>query len=87
MTDSNPYHWVSPVASGQFRTHQTSLWTDLFWFHRTLDRLDPTDSKAVAAVLLAFFFLATAVAECRSYRTPEVVAATYETYLGVGSDE
>lgn len=43
---------------------------DLFWLHRTLDRLDPGDSKLVAAGLLAFFMLTTVVAEWREYRAP-----------------
>lgn len=73
------FHWVSPVFSEQLHTlHQTSLWTDLFWFHRTLDRIDPTDSKATAALCLAFLILATALAEYRSYRAPQVVRSTYD---------
>ncbi len=80
------FHWISPVANQQLRAiHQTSLWTDLFWFHRTLDRIDPTDSKSIAAVLLAFFILATAVAERRGYRTPAMVASAYESYLDTES--
>lgn len=75
-------HWVSPVYSQQLRTvHQTSLWTDLFWFHRTLDQIDPSDSKAIAAVFLAFFILTTVVAEHRSYRIPEVVKPVYDSFL------
>lgn len=74
------FHWVSPVFKQQLHTiHQTSPWMDLFWFHRILDRVDLTDSKAVAAVFLAFFVLTTAIAEHRSYRTPELVKSTYDS--------
>lgn len=75
-------HWVSPVAKQQLHTiHQTSLWADFFWLHRTLDRIDPTDSKTTAAVLLAFFILTTAIAEHRSYRIPDIIKSTYDSYL------
>jgi len=73
-------HWVSPVFTQQLHTiHQTSLWTDLFWFHRTLDQVDPTDSKAIAALFLGFFILATVITEHRNYRTPETITATYDS--------
>lgn len=52
---------------------------DVFWFHRTLDVLDPTDSKAVAAVILAFFIATTMLAERRSYRALAVVVDAYES--------
>lgn len=73
-------HWVSPIFTHQLHTfHQHSLWTDLFWLHRTLDRADPTDSNTIAAILLAFFILTTMIAEHRSYRTPNLVKATYDS--------
>lgn len=82
------FHWVSPVAKAQLRAvHQTSLWTDLFWFHRTLDRVDPTDSKTVSAMFLALFMLATVLAEHRSYRVPDAVESTYDAYLDTDSSE
>ena len=76
------FHWVSPVFAQELRTiHQTSPWTDLFWLHRTMDQVDPSDSKAIAAVFLVFFILTTMIAEHRSYHTPEVVTSTYDTIL------
>jgi len=76
------FHWVSPIAAERLRhVHQTSAWTDLFWFHRLWDRADPTDSKAIAAVLLGCFVLATMLAERRAYAVPEPVAAAYDSYL------
>ncbi|GAB3669065.1 hypothetical protein [Halopiger thermotolerans] len=82
------FHWVSPIAKQQLHTiHQTSLWTDLFWFHRTLDRMDPTDSKTVGATMLTLFLLATAIAEHRSYRVPDVVESTYDAYLDTESPD
>lgn len=78
------FHWISPIAAQRLRDlHQTSVLTDLFWLHRTWDRLDPTDSKLIAAGLLAFLFAATAIAEHREYQVPEAVETTYREYLNV----
>jgi hypothetical protein len=73
-------HWVSPVYTQQLRAfHESSLWTDLFWLHRTLDRIDPSDPNTIAASLLGFFIFTTTIAEHRSYRTPDVVTAAYDS--------
>ncbi len=81
------FHWVSPVAADRLRDiHQTSPLTDLFWFHRTLDTLDPGDSKTVAAGFVLCFLAATALAEWQSYRVPEPVADAYEEHLDVTAD-
>ena len=48
-------------------------WADLFWGHRTMDRVDADDSAALGAAAVASFVLATAVAEHREYRAPRVV--------------
>jgi hypothetical protein len=57
-------HWVSPVARQHLhRIHQSSPLTDLFWLHRSMDWVDPGDSKAVAAALVAVLLLVTAFAE------------------------
>lgn len=73
-------HQVSPVAVAPLRAFHRTPWADLFWLHRTLDRLDPTDSATVAALLLAGFLLVTALAERRDYRAPARVVRVYETY-------
>ena len=78
---------MSPVARGALSEFHGSPWADLFWFHRTLDALDSTDSKTSAAVLLARFVLTTIVAERRSYRTPAAVVETFETYLDVETEQ
>jgi membrane-bound metal-dependent hydrolase YbcI (DUF457 family) len=44
-------------------------WADLFWGHRTLDRIDGDDSTLLGAVAVAAFVLVTAVGERRSYRS------------------
>ena len=71
-------HWISPVAPRQLhRVHQTSPWVDLFWAHRTLDDVDPTDSKSVAALFVGLLLVATLFAEWRSNRaTPPGRAST-----------
>lgn len=48
-------------------------WADLFWGHRTLDRVDRDDSTRFGAVAVGAFVLVTAVAEYRSYRSPRAV--------------
>jgi hypothetical protein len=45
-----------------------SRFADLFWFHYTLDRLDPSDSALVGAVSIAALIAATVIAERRGYR-------------------
>lgn len=74
------FHWVSPIAERQLYALHSSRWADVFWFHRTLDRLDPTDSKTVAAACVALLIAATAFAEWRNYRAPATVESAYETY-------
>ncbi|AGB31235.1 hypothetical protein C488_01294 [Natrinema pellirubrum DSM 15624] len=82
------FHWISPIAAERLRElHQTSALTDIFWLHRTWDRLDPTDSKPIAAGLLAVLFVATAIAERREYRVPRSVETTYREYLDLESDD
>lgn len=72
-------YWVSPVATGRLKEiHQTAVWTDLFWLHRTLDQVDPSDSKLVVVVMAMFFLVATAIAEARDYRAPEPIETVYE---------
>ena len=50
-------------------------WADLFWGHRTLDRVDGDDSTLLGAVAVAALVLVTAVVENRSYRSPRTVDA------------
>lgn len=59
-------HQMNPIAQAQLKAlHTNSLWTDLFWFHRTLDRLDSTDSELLATVVLLWFIVVTFFAERR----------------------
>ena len=70
-------HWVSPVAEELlYRFHGTPIVTDLFWFHGTLDRVDPGDSKAVAAVAIAAFLVVTASTEWLEHRRAASSAST-----------
>lgn len=71
-------HWISPIAHQRLSALEVSAWADLFWFHRLLDQLDPTNSKAVAAACIAFFIVATACTEFRKARTPVPVETTYD---------
>lgn len=76
----------SVASEALFEFHSSPL-ADLFWFHRTLDTLDATDSNTVAAMLLAGLIVTTVVAERWSYRMPTAVADTYETYLDFEADD
>lgn len=81
-------HWVSPVADEfLYRVHGTPIVTDLFWFHGTLDRLDPGDSKAVAAVAIAAFLVVTATVERRDDRSAASDAALRERAIEAASTE
>lgn len=72
-------YWVSPVATQRLKAiHQTAIWTDVFWLHRTLDQVDPSDSKLVVVVMVVFLLIATAIAEARGYRAPKPVRAVYD---------
>ena len=74
-------HWVSPVAEHRLQQlHHSSPLTDVFWLHRTWDRMDPTDAKSIAAAMLVFLLVTTAIAEWRQYRALEAVRVTYEAY-------
>jgi hypothetical protein len=78
------FHQISPVATEQLRhIHQTSPWTDVFWLHRTLDTLDPTDSTRVAALFIALFIGTSLFAEWWGYHSPKRIRAARETYLDV----
>jgi hypothetical protein len=58
------------VADPAVLAFHGTRWADLFWFHRTLDRLDPTDATLPAAVAVSGFIVVTLAAERRAYRTP-----------------
>lgn len=66
-------HWVSPVAATELKAVHGSPLVDLFFLHHTLDALDATDSKTVAAAFLGLLLVATALAERREYRALEQI--------------
>ena len=67
-------HHVLPVGTELVRSLHFSAWADVFWFHRYLDRLDPTDSATFAAgtVLLLLVVLATSELVARYRTTPAI---------------
>ncbi|MFW5963718.1 MAG: hypothetical protein ACOCQM_02540 [Natronomonas sp.] len=71
--------WGMVPDIGQVYSHPVawvfhgSRWADFFWFHRTLDVVDVSDSALVGAVAIAALIVTTAVAEHRSYRALEAV--------------
>lgn len=75
-------HNVSPLFTEQLRQlHYASPWMDVFWFHRTLDRVDAANSNAFAVVMLAWFIGMTMVAERRDDRAASLVLAAYESSI------
>jgi hypothetical protein len=74
-----------PDASKLYDSSETlafhdSVWAELFWAHRSLDRLDPADSTVLATAALAMFFGATLLAERRSYSALESIRTGFEEY-------
>jgi hypothetical protein len=57
----------------------SSQWADVFWFHRTLDVADASDSALVGAVAIAVFIVATAVAERQSYHALDAIRDRVES--------
>lgn len=81
-------HHISPVFAGELHLlHGTSPRMDVFWLHRSLDILDPTDSRARGALLLTFFIATTMLAERRGYRAPATVRAAYGSSIDSGRPE
>lgn len=85
--------WAMVPDAGKLVTDPSVLafhgspWADLFWFHLTLDRLDPTDSTLPAAAAVAGLILVTLLAERRSYRTPEPIRAAVDEAVGGATDD
>lgn len=62
-------HWISPIAATEIHHfHRVSPWVDLFWFHRFLDYIDPTNDRTTAAICLVLLCIATVVADWQSQR-------------------
>ncbi|SFR67864.1 hypothetical protein [Halogeometricum limi] len=60
-------HHVSPAYTEFFRSIQESVYANVFWAHGYLDTLDPADTNEAALVAIAFFLVATVVAETAEY--------------------
>lgn len=66
------FYMLSPVAQERlYHLHRTSVVSELFWFHRTMDTVDAGKSVVLATGTVAFFLVVTAVAERHEYRTME----------------
>ena len=64
-------HWVSPVYAAELKTLHSSVFMNIFWFHETLDVLDPTDSYLVAAAAVGLFVGTTLVTDRWAYTIRE----------------
>ncbi|MGQ3330831.1 hypothetical protein [Halorubrum sp. FL23] len=64
-------HWVSPVYAAELKTLHSSVFMNVFWFHETLDVLDPTDSYTVAAAAVGLFVGITLVTDRWGYTIRE----------------
>ena len=69
-------HLVVPDRIPGLRAFHYSRAADLFWFHRTLDRLDERDSIRVGVLAIGLHTVVTAVAERHGYRSAETVRRT-----------
>lgn len=64
------FHAVSPMYADTLRRLDESRWGDLFWFHRTMDRLeDGAGSPRVALALVVILFLVVAATEWHERQT------------------
>lgn len=77
-------HWVSPVARPLLWELHRKFWVDLFWFHRALDRIDPENSRPIAAVLLAFYVATVLLAEYRSAEATDTARDTMSEVRDAG---
>ncbi|RLM71379.1 hypothetical protein DVK05_01400 [Halorubrum sp. Atlit-8R] len=69
-------HWVAPVYAPELKALHSSVFTNIFWFHQTLDVVDPTDSYTAAALALGAFILIVSLGDHWTYRTAERTTAT-----------
>lgn len=67
---------ITPINRSWFFDLHKSYWADIFWFHRTIDVLDPNDSEMIAAVLVLFFIGVTVLAEWWEYRVGDCTSET-----------
>ncbi|WP_434522767.1 hypothetical protein [Halorubrum sp. AS12] len=68
-------HWVAPLYAAELKALHSSVFTNIFWFHQTLDVVDPTDSYTVAALALGAFILIVSLGDHWAYRTAERITA------------
>lgn len=72
-------HLLVPDRIPALRALHYSRAADLFWFHRTLDRLDERDSIRAGVLAIGLYAIVTAIAERRGYRTPESVRRRWDS--------
>lgn len=64
-------HWVTPVYATELKALHSSVFMNIFWFHESLDVLDPTDSYTVAAAVVGVFVGVTLVGDRWEYTIRE----------------
>lgn len=72
-------HWVIPIYAPELKALHTSVFTNVFWFHQTLDVVDPTDSYMLAALALGAFIITVGLGDHWTYRTDERSPETAES--------
>ena len=63
--------------------HDSRL-ADLFWFHLTMDTLDPGDSVVVATVAVGLYLIVMVVTE---YGLPSGSPMAHDAEIGIGTDD
>lgn len=71
-------HWVAPLYASELKALHSSVFTNVFWFHQTLDVVDPMDSYTVAALALGAFILTVSLGDHWEYRTAERTPTTID---------
>jgi hypothetical protein len=56
-------HWVVPVGERVLYSFHSSVWAEAFFLHRTIDRLDPWNSRPVAGLSVCLLLFVVVVVE------------------------
>jgi hypothetical protein len=76
---------IAPTYADRFDVVYDLLSTDLFWFHGTLDVLDPSDSALIAAAAVGLWLLVTLFVEISGFlRAALAERSTRRTEHGLG---
>ena len=56
-------HWVLPMGSALVKSFHGTVWANVFWFHQFVDIADPSNSRPLAAGIVALMLVVVPVCE------------------------